>query len=335
MSKERWKCPYPECKQECSRYWNLKRHIKRFHNGIGMPVKHKSTGNNAYFQPEIEQTSKRQKYGSNCRPLPFPVNKHSSFYDKGPANEKFSEEQNPVDMVYEACKKQKDRIDKINEVRNFLYSHSSLPIYPAYPMAQNISPLPFEGTADFNNSISIGTFDLPVGFKTHACIGCLTAPIDPVRLSDFKRLGHIAFNSRHTCKQEDIQRNQRVAVKYGMDLINKWDEVRLLSLHRLVEIVHLWVGRHRDVYLYAFEVSEPQTEYSMPIDLGRLSKNHWAYRALYNIENKKTAIDDTELLYFLNRAKATLGLFQAEIDGRVRYFNSFIIGRGEQASINK
>src|SRR5688572_11041603 len=189
MSKERWKCPYHECKQECPRHWNLKRHIKRLHNGIGMPVKHKSTGNNAHLQQEIEETSMTQKCGSNYRPLPYPVNKHSSFYDKRPANEKFSEEQDPVDLVYEACKKQKDKIDKINEIRNFLYGHSSLPNYPAYPTAQNSSPLPFEGTIDFNNSNSIGTFDLPVGFKTHICIFCLTGPIDPVRLSDFIRLG--------------------------------------------------------------------------------------------------------------------------------------------------
>ena len=50
-------------------------------------------------------------------------------------------------------------------------------------------------------------------------------------------------------------------------------------------------------------------------------------------ENKKTVIEDIELLYFLNRAKATLGLFQAEIDGKVRYFYSYIIGRGEQALV--
>jgi hypothetical protein len=162
---------------------------------------------------------------------------------------------------------------------------------------------------------------------------CLTGPIDPVRLSDFIRLGDIAFNSRHTCKQEHIQSNQRVAEKYGIDLINKWDELRLLSLHRLVDIVHLWVGLHRDVYLYALEVSKPQIEYSMPIDLGRLSKNHWACRTLDDKENKKTVIDDTELLYFLNRAKATFGLFQAEIDGKVRYFYSYIIGREEQALV--
>ena len=162
MSKERLKCPYHECKQESSWYWNLMRHIKRFHNGIGMPVKQKSTDNNAHLQPEIEETSASKVWHNYC-PLSYPVNKHSSFYDKRPANEKFSEEQDPVDLVYEACKKQNDRFDKINEVRNFLFGHSSLPIYPAYPMAQNISPLPFEGTSDFNNSNSIGSFDLPVG----------------------------------------------------------------------------------------------------------------------------------------------------------------------------
>jgi hypothetical protein len=175
MSKESWKCPYYECKQECPRNYNLKRHIERFHNGIGVPVTHKLKANNAHLQPAVQQR---------------------------PANETFREEQDPIDMVYEAFKKQKDRIEKMKEIGNFLYGHSSLPIYPAYPMAQNISPLPFEGTIDFNNSNSIGTFDLPVGFKTHICISCLTGPIDPVRFSDFKRLGHIAFISRHTCKQK-------------------------------------------------------------------------------------------------------------------------------------
>ena len=30
---------------------------KRFHNGIGVPVKQKLTANNAHLQPEIEETS--------------------------------------------------------------------------------------------------------------------------------------------------------------------------------------------------------------------------------------------------------------------------------------
>jgi hypothetical protein len=71
----------------------------------------------------------------------------------------------------------------------------------------------------------------------------------------------------------------------------------------------------------------------MPIDRGRLSKNHWAYKALDDKANNKTVIDDTELLYFLSRVNATLGLFQAEIDGKVSYFHSFIIRGGGQALV--
>jgi hypothetical protein len=322
MSKEPWKCPY-DCYTECSRHWNLKRHIERKHNGIGMPVKQKSSAHKVHLQPEIEHMSKG-KYGSNPRSLPY-VNKNPTLSnERPPANEMFSEEQDPLDLVYEAFKKQKDRIEKINDIGNFLYGHSSLTNYPTHPMAQNFGPLLFGSTTDFNNTNVIGTLDLPVGFKTHICVFCLTGPVDPVSMSDFKRLGHIAFNSRHICKHEDIQRLQRVVAKYGIDLINKWDELRLLSLHHLVDIVHLWVGLHRDVYLSAFEVSKSQIEYSMPISLGMISKERWAYRALDDKENKKTVIDDTELLYFLNLAKATGGVFQIQIDDKPRYFFIFI-----------
>ena len=127
-------------------------------------------------------------------------------------------------------------------------------------MAQNISPLPFEGTSDINNSNSIGSFDLPVGFKTHICIFCPKGPIDPVRLSDFKRLGDIAFNSRHTCKQEHIQNNQHVAEKYGIDLINKWDELAITITPSSCSNCSSMVGLHKDVYLYALEVSNFQID---------------------------------------------------------------------------
>jgi hypothetical protein len=323
MSKEPWKCPY-DCDRECSRHWNLKRHIERKHRGVGMPVKQKSSPNKAHLKLEIERMS-GQKYRSNPRSLPYNVNGSPTLDNKRPqANEKFSEEQETVDLVYEAFKKQKDRIEKIQEIGNFLYGHSSLPVNPAHPIAQNIGPLSFGSTTDFNNSNSMGTFDLPVGFKTHICTSCLTGPIDPVMFSDFKNLGHIAFNSRHTCKQEDIEHKQDVAKKCTLDFITKWDSLRLVSLRGLVDIVHQWVGLHRDVYLCAFEISKPQIEYSMPIRLGRLSKDHWAYRALDDKENKKTIIDETELMYFLNLAKATGGVFQIQIDDKPRYFFIFI-----------
>jgi hypothetical protein len=42
MARTSWKCPYPNCKQESSRNWNLQRHILRAHNAVGNPVKDKS-----------------------------------------------------------------------------------------------------------------------------------------------------------------------------------------------------------------------------------------------------------------------------------------------------
>jgi hypothetical protein len=67
--------------------------------------------------------------------------------------------------------------------------------------------------------------------------------------------------------------------------------------------------------------SKPSIEGSY-INLGKLDENHWAYRALNENENEnnKTVIDNNELLDFLNLAKLTLALFQAEADGRLRRF---------------
>jgi hypothetical protein len=43
MVREPWKCSHTDCKQECSRKGNLKRHIRRLHKGVGIPVKNKSS----------------------------------------------------------------------------------------------------------------------------------------------------------------------------------------------------------------------------------------------------------------------------------------------------
>jgi hypothetical protein len=72
-----------------------------------------------------------------------------------------------------------------------------------------------------------------------------------------------------------------------------------------------------------FEESDlkSQIESSLHVNLGKIDKNHWAYRALDNKkENKRTVIDDNELIDFLNLAKATFAPFQAEIDGKARHF---------------
>ena len=75
---------------------------------------------------------------------------------------------------------------------------------------------------------------------------------------------------------------------------------------------------------------EIKLKYSKPwiegsyINLGKLDENHWAYRVLNENEDKKTVIDNNELLGFLNLANSTLAPFQAEANGRLRRFYIYI-----------
>lgn len=46
---------------------------------------------------------------------------------------------------------------------------------------------------------------LQIGVCNRLKEGQLTAPIEPVRLSDLKTLGPLAFKPKHTCKQDDLQ----------------------------------------------------------------------------------------------------------------------------------
>ena len=94
----------------------------------------------------------------------------------------------------------------------------------------------------------------------------------------------------------------------------------------LADIVHQMVGLHNPVPLLAFEKMNLKSwvENSMPTNLGKTDKNHWASRALIAKESTGTTINNTELIDFLNLAKATFAPFQAEIDGQARYFYLYI-----------
>jgi hypothetical protein len=137
-------------------------------------------------------------------------------------------------------------------------------------------------------------------------------------------LGPLAFNTRHICKLEDLEnRKRRIAEKQKIDVITTWDELRKLSIQHLADIVHQMVGLHSPIPLLAFEKMglKPWIENSLHTNLGKIDKNHWASRALIAKESEGTTIDNTELMNFLNVAKAP---FQAEIDGEARYFYLYI-----------
>jgi hypothetical protein len=187
MSRDPWVCPYEDCKQVCPRHWNMKRHIDRKHDFEGRPVKHKLKSKMEHFVNETELIQKKY-YGSN--PL-SPISQYNviPFTDDVPATDKrLGQEQDPIDSIYQEFKKLKNRSEKIKEIENFLTTSTSYSsnIFLAQHQTHNLSR--------------------PIGFRTYVCPDCLTGPIVPVRLLDLERLGPMAFNTEHTCKQEDQQR---------------------------------------------------------------------------------------------------------------------------------
>jgi hypothetical protein len=260
--------------------------------------------------------------------------KLSSLHSKqfaSPKHEK-EKEKDIVDWMYERIKELKSKKDKMTEIKNVVFSSKSSDstyigqsIFPLLSIGLNAGPPPSELTG-MSKQATV-EFNPTVGFRTYICADCLTAPIDPVRLSDFITLGPLAFEPRHTCKQEDLENiKRRAEKKIYLDVVTTWDELRKLSIQYLADIVHQMVGLHSSIPLCALEKThlKPWIEKSLSINLGKIDKNHWAYRALIVKESKGTTIDNTELMNFLNLAKATFAPFQAEIDGEVRYFYLYI-----------
>src|SRR5215216_3153357 len=296
MAREPWKCPHAGCKQECGRKGNMKRHIKRRHKGEGMPVKNKSSADTEKLVCGTQQTG-------NIEGL-YPKNKIAKEKNnKKEQGVKTTGELDPIDVIYPIFKKYKDRNDKIEEINNYFAKISRI------PLPSNLHP-------DVFNCHPDTTFDPPVGFRTYICVDCLTGPIDPVKLSDLRRLGPLAFKPRHTCKQEDLENLKQVAKKRYIDVIATWHELHKLSIQYLADIVHQMFGLHNPKPLWAFETHlRPWMEDYLPTNLGKIDKNHWASRAFIAKESKETTIDNTELMDFFNLTRSTFAPFQAKIDG--------------------
>lgn len=273
MDKEKWKCPYAGCTQECSRHSNMVRHIFRLHGGPGDPVKVKS--------PVIDHSIQKM-YANSDTP--------SAFSRKRPPNAQ-TKEIDIVDMMYE----------KVNKFKEVMVFFSAQPISTIFPLP---SPL------------LISTIDPPVGFRTYVCANCLAAPIDTVRLSDFKRKGPLAFRSTHVCEQEHLV-TKRLRAGNGIitDVIKTWDKLRSSSIEFMANLVHQWHGPQNDVPIHVLEVDDSscQSDELLPINLGTIANSHWVHRALGGDKRKgTTTIDERELMKFLNLAKCTLALFRVK-----------------------
>lgn len=207
------------------------------------------------------------------------------------------------DLMYEDFKHLTSKQEKAKEMRSYLND-------------PNLNRM-------FGSLGPVGNFDPPVGFKTYVCDNCLTGPVDPVRLSDFKRLGPSAFNPSHVCNKEDLEnRKRRIEEGHSVDVITVWNQLRLLSIECIANIVHRWYDQQK-TYLYAIEETfvKPWIDNSSIVhDLGRIQEDHWACRALSDKNKKISSLSSSELMQFLNLTFATFAPFKADIRGEIHYF---------------
>lgn len=237
----------------------------------------------------------------------FSKNNNVSSTRKGP-----TDENDLVGSLYAAFKKGLTRQKMIKEMSDYFQQSSSITIYPLFSAVNNHAA------------------DLPIGFRTLTCSNCLTAPIDPIRLSDIAREGSAALSliPRHVCNHEDLEiQRRRAENKIHLDVIKTWNELHQISIRGLANIVHSSIGPDAAVSIDAIEEVSLSSLIadSMPVCLGKVDENHWACRALCdNRRHKSAVINDIELMNILNLAKSTFAPFRAQINGKEHYFYIWI-----------
>jgi hypothetical protein len=202
-----------------------------------------------------------------------------------------------------------DRFSKMKEMEAFFGQRGST-IFP-FP-----SPL-------LNSAI-----DPPVGFHSYTCEKCLTAPIDPVRSSDFLMKGPLAFRSNHMCRLEDLETQKRRRENgVIVDFIRVWNELNSSAIKCMADIVCQLYGPKIDLSIHVVEVDDSISQYwnFLPRNLGKVADGHWAYRALESDKRKGiTIIDGGELMEFLQLEKSTFAIFRVRLGDKEKILYTYL-----------
>ena len=170
--------------------------------------------------------------------------------------------------------------------------------------------------------------DRPVGFYAYTCEKCLTAPIDPVRTSDFLMEGPLAFRPNHVCRQEDLETQKRRRENGAIiDLIGVWNELNSSAIKFMAYIVHQRYRPENDIFIHVVEVDDSISKHwnFLPTNLGKVADGHWACRALEAGKRKGiTVIDERELMEFLRLEKSTFAIFRVGLKDEEKNLYAYV-----------
>jgi hypothetical protein len=320
MARETWKCPYADCKQECSRKGNLQRHIIRRHGGEGKPVKNKSTVDTEKSILDIQYTGNifKNQYASHPNssyslPSQYSPSTIKGFYSrsqiakeekKGQEVKMTDELLDPVDIVYQKFKKYKDRNDKIEEMINYFANNNSrIPHFPLvfnYDGKLNNMP-PYDIWSEFS-STSIPSASSTsqvksgmepktvIGYVGYICRYCLES--EPVQMMYDPNASNEISWTQHICDPETLNSAREYPAFIREDVCM----YRVLDLpEQMIKAVKEWTKDGGEVFLVSDKITSGDIpKNTVTVDIHK-DQYIWLTRAIFQ---KYTILDDIELKEF-------------------------------------
>lgn len=192
----------------------------------------------------------------------------------------------------------------------------------------------FNYSIPFNLPIVYAPMNIPkvVGFRADLCDTCSFQTIDPV--FSFDRLDS-AVKTRHNCNSQT-----QSMLQSRRDISDSRTKSHESIISILTQLITDSVGS-QPIFLTAEELLAPHVCMTfsqhiirkMPIlflsmlfskqrtfiDLGGVSNDHWAHRAISG-QDRKTILKMEELLEFLKLTKSSFGAFQVELQDGMRHY---------------
>ena len=280
----KWDCP--QCEMSSTRHYNVERHIRRMHSGIGEPMNDR----NAQYHGEMNRHNLRF-------PLdPFHHSSLSLLTQKEKPDQRFS------DLLEDQFLQP---LRKMAEFKNLLAelqpSFASTPSGSSNPAYHEVSSSNFGDVFCINNISNIFEKPFPpdswitIGLKARVCENCFNEIYIPIffNIEGKKEI----FEPQHECDQIDLLYSAEEREILNISNINLTEQI--------MKLIKVWM-QAKDCVIVAREVGE---QFPTTGDINAYEKDHWSARA---IKDKLTTLNnDNELIDFLAKTNnSTFGMFK-------------------------
>jgi hypothetical protein len=292
-----WDCPYPQCGMSSNRNWNVRRHIQRIHQGIGIPsnqgdIIHKAHG----------EDSTRKHFGSYSNVLTQAIAAASMISSK-----RREKNIDPLDHALPILRKVAEFNTLLDQIRPSRQRHPTFFQGPYLPTYATVIPLSDNNIESHHNYFLDSGLQV-VGYLGFLCTLCLVNHPLPIynrklinRLNEHREIRPIM--TEHIC-------NSRRALRFRSSPINTKIKIILNLYENLTETVmkevNIWTNNRPCLTSHEFS---PDAQMGNPIDLFPKNENHWSIRAC---RNKQILFNSFEELkdFIVSAHNATLGLFR-------------------------